>query len=592
MVAISRTVLRARKKKAYSSIQANRFEDARKILSGVCKSAPRDPEAQFLLGVVSGQLGRLVEAINHCAKAVKLKPDYVDAWYNLAQAHMHCDMAQDAVSAYKKVIELKPDYVEAHYNLGYAMEQLGDYESAVSSYRMAVCIKPDYAEAYCNLGNLINNINQSSRSEGLNYLKLAVRINPAYLKGHLYLGRALNQMGQIDEALEHYDKILKQDPRHIEAICAIALAYEKSGDFDKAAMFLEPLLDQTDINVANAFAVVAVHIGRTEEAIQRMEAVLEKGGLGKSDARALHFKLGKLLDRSGEYQRAFNHLNQGNILKRSDYDVEVVLSDFDTIRSFFDSSRMANLPRSTNASETPVFIVGMPRSGTTLTEQILDSHPQVFGAGELVFVEDSVSAIGACSGLGKDYPDCLEGASGKVMEEISAGHLKKLQHLAPDAMRIVDKMPHNFRYLGLIELLFPGARVIHCMRHPYDTCLSIYSYDFNAMHGYSTDLGWLGQYYLKYQELMEHWKSVLRVPMLDVRYEDLVSDQEKTMRQIIDFCGLPWDERCLSFHKNQRSVNTISYDQVRRPIYTKSVARWRHYEQYLEPLRDILDIND
>ncbi len=592
MAIASRTALRARKKKAFSCIQAGRFGEAGKILSGVCKSDPRDPEAHFLFGVVNGQLGHLTEAVEYCRKAVKLKPDYFDAWYNLAQAYMHCDKPQDAASAYKSVIGLKPDYVEAHYNLGYALEQMGDYEAAIKSYREAVRVKPDYAEAYCNLGNLINNINQGSKAEGLGYLKLAVRINPGYLKGRLYLGRALAQNGDIDEALEQYDKILEQDSRHVEALCAKALAYEKSGDFDKAARVLEPLLAQPDSNVAGAYAAVAVHIDKTEAAIRYMEAILVKGGLNHSEARTLHFQLGKLLDRSGEYERAFKHFRQGNELKRSNYDIDAELLSFDGIRNFFTSSRMGGLPRSTELSETPVFIVGMPRSGTTLIEQILDSHPRVFGAGELVFVEDSAGAIGARSGPGRGYPDCLEKMNSKVMEAVSAGHLRKLQEFAPDALRVVDKMPHNFRYLGLIELLFPGARVIHCMRHPCDTCLSIYSYDFNAMHAYSTDLGWLGRYYLKYQELMEHWKSVLRIPILDVKYEELVSDQEAMTRRLIEFCGLDWEEECLAFHKNKRSVNTISYDQVRRPIYAKSVARWRHYEQQLEPLRRALNLYD
>lgn len=592
MAVASRAVLRARKKKAFSCIQANRFDEARTILSGICKANPRDAETHFLFGVVNGQLGLLDDAIEHCATAVKLKPDYVDAWYNLAQAYMHSDRPQDAVAAYKKVTDLKSDYVEAHFNLGFALEQLGDYASAIKSYRKAVSIKPDYAEAYCNLGNLINNINQGSKLEGLSYLKLAVRINPAYLKGRLYLGRALSQNGGIEEALEQYDKILEQEPRHIEALCAKALAYEKKGDFQNAAALLEPLLDQVDIHVAGAFAAVAVHIDRSEEAIQSMEAVLDKGGINSSDARSLHFRLGKLLDRAGEYERAFNHFSQANKLKPFEYDVDAALSSFDDIRNFFTPSRMADLPRSAELSVTPIFIVGMPRSGTTLIEQILDSHPQVYGAGELVFVEDSASAIGARSGRNRGYPDCMDGVSSKVIEEISARHLKKLQEFAPDALRIVDKMPHNFRYLGLIELLFPGARVIHCMRHPCDTCLSIYSYDFNAMHAYSTDLGWLGQYYLKYQELMEYWKSVLQIPILDVKYEELVSDQETMTRRLIEFCGLDWDEQCLAFHKNKRSVNTISYDQVRQPIYAKSVARWRHYEQQLEPLRRVLNLFD
>ena len=263
---------------------------------------------------------------------------------------------------------------------------------------------------------------------------------------------------------------------------------------------------------------------------------------------------------------------------------------FDKIIEFFCEEKLSALPRSDNQSQTPVFIVGMPRSGTTLVEQILDSHSQVFGAGELTLTENTDVALCTRTGQRKNYPLYLSDTTQQMLNDAANRHLEKLKALAPDAARVLDKMPHNFRYLGLIELLFPRARVIQCARDPLDTCLSIYSHDFNGMHGYSTDLAWLGQYFLEYQALMDHWIQVLTIPILVVNYEDIVVDQERMTRKLVEFCGLPWEEQCLHFYRNKRSVNTFSYDQVRRPIYNKSVARWRHYEGYLGPLKRALGI--
>jgi tetratricopeptide (TPR) repeat protein len=589
---MNRVAPRSRKKKAWSLLQAGRFQEACDLYKVICKRNSEDAEAWFLCGALSGQLGQFDNAIDCCRKAVGLKPDYLEAWYNLAQAYMHCDRTAEAITAYRKAIEIKPDYVEAHFNLGYALEQSGDYAGAIQSYRKAIDITPDYVEAYCNLGNLMNNINQGSREDGIAYLRLALRIDPSYSAGWIYLGRALHQTGQLDEALDSFDTVLDKEPGNIETISAKALVYEKQGEFDKAYSLLQPLLGNADANIAAAFAAVASRLGKSDEAIALLEVVLQRASLNAGDSRTLHLRLGRLLDRKGDYDAAFDHFRRGNALKRSGYDADAILGRFDEIRDYFSESRMAGLPRATNQSQTPVFIVGMPRSGTTLVEQILDSHPGVFGAGELTFMEDSDHALQARVGKRNlAYPAYLQGVTSDVLDDVANKHLAALSGLAPDRLRIVDKMPHNFRYLALIELLFPAARVIHCSRHPLDTCLSIYSYDFNAMHAYSTDMNWLGQYYRKYMELMAHWKQVLRIPLLEVSYEALIADQEAVTRKLLAFCGLSWDERCLDFYNNRRSVNTISYDQVRQPINDSSVARWRHYEQHLGALKQALGID-
>jgi hypothetical protein len=230
----------------------------------------------------------------------------------------------------------------------------------------------------------------------------------------------------------------------------------------------------------------------------------------------------------------------------------------------------------------------MPRSGTTLVEQILASHPAVFGAGELLRVGEIAQRLPSALGSRLDYPLCLADFSQQAADAAAQEYLDYLQSLSGgEATRVTDKMPGNFMHLGLIDLLFPGARIIHCMRDPLDTCLSCYSQNFNG-HEYTHDLSHLGHFYRDYQRIMQHWRGVVRVPVLEVQYEALVEDPEPGSRRLIEFCGLPWDDSCLRFYENKRTVVTASYDQVRRPIYKTSTERWRNYERHIDPLKAAL----
>ncbi len=261
----------------------------------------------------------------------------------------------------------------------------------------------------------------------------------------------------------------------------------------------------------------------------------------------------------------------------------------DRLIAAFTPERLQSLPRAQHDSKTPVFILGMPRSGTSLVEQILASHPQVHGAGELNNIMRLESGMPDLVGGGKRFPDGLNKLTQEHVDELASHYLEHLAELSPDALRVTDKMPNNFLHLGTIQLLFPDARIIHCMRDPLDTCLSCYFQNFFAQHPYTNDLGHLGAYYNGYERLMAHWKQTLDLPIFDIRYEDLVENQETKSREMIEFIGLEWDEACLKFHENKRIGRTASYDQVRQPIYKGSVARWRNYESHLEPLRKALE---
>jgi hypothetical protein len=304
---------------------------------------------------------------------------------------------------------------------------------------------------------------------------------------------------------------------------------------------------------------------------------------------AAHFSLGRLYDRAGDYNRAFVHFQAGNNLKPSDFDRGEFTRFIDDLINTFDVDFMRNAPCAHHGSRRPVFIVGMPRSGTSLVEQILASHPEVCGGGELEDIRHIAFGAGAWLGSSHTYPRVVRELAAADCDTLAAGYLKKLAVLSPQARCVTDKMPQNFLALGLIALLFPEARVIHCLRDPLDTCLSCYFHDFTGYHPYAYRLEGLGFYYRQYQRLMRHWRAVLPIPMLDVVYEDLVADPEAGIRQLLAFCELDWDERCLRFYESERIVHTSSYQQVRRPIYKSSLGRWRHYAAHLEPLRRALE---
>jgi len=303
------------------------------------------------------------------------------------------------------------------------------------------------------------------------------------------------------------------------------------------------------------------------------------------DNIALNFAAAELLDRVGRYDEAFAHARQANQLVGAKYEPAQVERSVDALIAYFTRRKIQSLPRSTLGDERPVFIVGMPRSGTSLVEQILASHPDVYGAGELEAIfQIAGQAEARLSGRGFAFPQSLDGITSSLADELAANYLRPLTALAPAARRITDKLPLNFLQLGLISILFPQARVIHCMRDPRDTCLSCYMTHFSSGNEFSYDLRSCGHFYRQYEKLMTHWKRALDLPILDVIYGQLVEDAEGQSRRMVEFLGLPWDPQCLRFYDNTRYVPTASNAQVRQPIYQSSVGRWRHYDKHLAPL--------
>lgn len=360
------------------------------------------------------------------------------------------------------------------------------------------------------------------------------------------------------EAIDLDRRALSLDPRHVAALSHLArLKKFQAGDADLAAL---------------------------------EQAAREANGLPESKRAVLFFALAKAYDDTGDYERAFHCLVRANGLKRAgmEYDVSRDIRLFDEIISVFNADLVARFEHAGSTSDLPILIVGMPRSGTTLVEQVLASHPAVHGGGELPDLEEMAVVPSVMSASGRSFPHAVAELAPADLAKLGQGYVSRLGRSAPGSVRVTDKTPMNFRYLGFARLIVPRARVIHCMRDPLDTCLSCYSLPFTGVD-FSYDLLELGRYYRGYAKLMDHWRSVLPGEwMLDVQYENLVEDIEREARRIVAHCGLEWEDSCLDFHATERNVQTASFAQVREPLYRGSVGRSRRYEPYIRPLIDVL----
>jgi tetratricopeptide (TPR) repeat protein len=394
-------------------------------------------------------------------------------------------------------------------------------------------------------------------------------LNSAHSDALLGLAQLRLEQGQPVAAIELLERILARDPENVIARSHTAeCAKVKPDDAHFAALR------------------------------RRFEAARSGSRpLDGQQAIALHFALGKCHDDVGDYGEAFAHFAEANRRMRATlrYDASKTARQFEAVRHFFTAEKFRQLrpaqPDDANV-ELPVFVLGMPRSGTTLVEQILSSHPKVHGAGELrellSICQQPTAALPG--GNAAAYPDNLAQATPQTLAIWGADYLNRLRRLAPDARRITDKMPTNFFALGLIHLMLPGARIVHVRRDPLDTCLSNFFHNFNTRQEYTYDLRELGHYYTEYEKLMEHWRSVLPADsFIEVQYEDIVADLEGQARRLLDYCGLDWSDACLDFHRNTRDVRTASVMQVRQPLYRNSVQRWRNYAAFLGPLREALE---
>jgi len=528
-----------------------RLEEAEAMLRQAIALMPDYPEAHSNLGNVLNDQGRPDEAERALRHAIALRPDYPQAHSNLGNALLSLGRPGEAEAAYRHAIGLKPDYPEAHSNLGIVLKDLGRLGEAEAALRHAVALRPDYPEAWSNLGNVLKSLGRLDEAEAA--LHHAIALRPNFAPAYNNLGNLLKELGRIAQAREAAEQAVRLAPRN-------TLFFRNLGELRRF--------------VAGDPVVAA------------MEA-LDPASLCVADRIELHFGLAKAYEDVGRHEDAFRQLLAGNALKRRHvaYDEAAILGAMARVETAFTPALIRSRQGAGESSRLPVFIVGMMRSGTTLVEQILASHPGAFGGGELKHFGNIVGDVRPPEGGSEEFPELVSRLSGEQIREIGARYLAAIGPLAPAAARITDKMPSNFFFAGLIHLALPDAAIIHTVRDPVDTCVSCFSKLFSEAQNHTYDLAELGRYYRRYQALMAHWHRVLpHGRILDVHYEDVVADLEGAARRIVAHCGLEWDARCLDFHRTRRPVHTASATQVRQPIYRSSVGRRHAYDEFLGPL--------
>jgi len=552
-------------------------------------AAPDRAALHTVLGAALKDQGRLEAAMAAFREAVARAPDDADAWMNLGVACQAGGRGDAAAEAYGRVIALAPDHAVAHLNLGLLHQAGGDPRRALTHLERAAALRPDLAPAQRALGDARMDLGLAEAARDA--LARAVALEPDHVGGRCRLAGALLALGDGPGCLAEFDAALARAPNAEEVVAGKARALETLGDREAAWALLAPRLDvpRPGVGVLTGFAALSRRLGREEEALARIRRRLEDDGLADAGRAALGFAAGSLSDRLERYDEAFALYREANARSGARYDPAETERLTERLTAAFPADALRRLPRASGRDGRPVFIVGMPRSGTSLVEQIVGSHPAVHPGGERMDVPRAAAALPGVLGTRTPYPECVAGLTAAAADRLAGAVLAAWGAGDEGAERLTDKLPQNFLHLGLIALLFPGARVIHCARDPLDTCLSCYFQPFVATHQpYAFDLGALGHYYRQYRRLMRHWAGALDLPLLEVRYEDLVARQEAVSREVIAFLGLDWDDACLRFHESARTVYTASYAQVRRPMYASSAGRWRRYAAHLGPLIEAL----
>jgi tetratricopeptide (TPR) repeat protein len=611
--------------------ESGRVGEAESLYRSILQEQPRHPHALHLLGLCFHQAGRHREAIDLIHQALAALGPHPAFHSNLAAIYLAVGLWVEAEAHAREALRFQPDNAEASYNLGVALHRKGQLPEAASAFRETLRLNPNHGGARHNLALIPNQ--QSHLGDVIARLSALVRLDPGNAQAHNELGVALLGTGRPEEAARHlgealrltpdsaeghrnqgvaqlrlnrpeeaircFREALRINPAHVKARNNLATTFEAQGRVDEAVAEFREILRVDPANSQAIFSlseIAAAGRYRFDDAeMLRIRELLARDDLPIDDRCRLHFALAQLLDKAGAYDEAFAHARRANEL-RQEIDHHCGLTfDPDEHRRFVDRLIATFTPSYFDRvksfgvdSDLPIFVVGMLRSGTSLAEQILASHPRVHGAGELQYLGTLAETLQRTLRAPEGHPECSNRLDTARTQVLAEEYLQRLRHLGGGAARVIDKYPLNFLHLGLIATLFPKAQIIHCRRDPIDTCLSCHFQNFAGPFPFTKDLRHLGLYYREYERLVAHLATVLPLPIFELSYEELTAEQEATSRRLVAFCGLEWDERCLRFHETERPVWTASVLQVRQPLYPSSVRRWKRYESHLRPLLDAL----
>ena len=606
--------------------QAKNLDAATIALERAIALDPNSVQAWNNLGIVYFDKRQFRKAVEAYEKSIALNPSYAEAYNNLGNAIRMVEGPQAALVEYERAIEQRENYAEAYNNMGTALRDMQRFDEAELAFLRALAFRPSYIEATNNLANLM--IFQKRYDEALRLLGDLLKLYPKDPQTLVNVARTQLLRGSHLQAEGAVKAVLAENPDSVDALNLYGQICHELDRYDDALVSLERALalDPGNLEALNHYGVVLKSVGRLDDARKAfiralevepralgaysnivdlekftpdnplfiaMRQIIERAKDPEHERfTAMHFALGKAYEDMGEYETSLRHYGIGARQKRStlNYDEAEVFKFFDDIRVTFDEDYFRNKPFEGRPTKLPIFIIGMPRSGSTLTEQIISSHPKVFGAGEIKTLSASIGMLRVKFPSLARFPQLARTMRPTQFGALADSYLKAIGSYSETATRVTDKLLTNYYFAGLINTLFPNAKIIHTMRNPVDSCLSSYTKLFQDDMPHSYDFRELGRYYGKYWELMAHWRKILPAgAMLEVKYEDLVANPEAKAREVVAFCGLEWDDRCLKFHESDRPVKTASVSQVRQPLYTSSVERWRRYGDGLLPLVEALE---
>ena len=591
---------------------------------------PNSAQAHNNLGIVFYYKREFEKAADSYRKAISLDDKYAEAHNNLGNALRALGRGAEALKEYESAIESRENYPEAYNNLGTVLRDMQKFEEAELSYRRATALRPDYLEALNNMAGLL--IGQKRYDEALRTLadthkahpndlptllnitraqllranypiadraaKMALKIDPENIEALILYGQTCHELDRYEDALASFEKALKLQPNNIEALNFYGIALKSVGRLDDArTTFAKALEVQPRAMGTYSNLVDLEKFTEDNPLFKAMVGILERAKNPEEEHfTGLHFALGKAYDDMGNYPKAFEHFSTGARLKRKTltYNEAEVFGFFDEIKQVFSKEFLDKRVYEGNPTTLPIFIIGMPRSGSTLTEQIISAHPDIYGAGEIKTLSMCLGQLRQKYPLLPKYPAMAAQMKASQFAAVADAYLGFIKQMSENkSLRVTDKLLTNYYFAGFINMLYPKAKIIHTMRNPVDTCWSSFTKLYKDDMPHSYDLRELGRYYRKYMDIMEYWRQTLpKGFMLDVVYEDVVANGETKAREIIEFLGLPWNEKCLDFHRSERAVKTASVAQVRKPLYSSSVERWRRYGDLLKPLADAIEGKD
>lgn len=575
-------------RKADMAMTNQQWHEAIRLYEALRAERPKDARVLYALGVANLQARQLPQALSCLELAAKDRAPEPALLHHLAMAYSGLARWEEACACLERLHAMQPQVWEIAIQLAETQHKCGRYAAAFTSYKKAQALRPSETRVLLRLGNCLFALGRFA--EAAEYYQMAASRNPGWAEAFYNLSLALRNAHRYPAARQAAEKALSVKPDYPAALLNLGVLTEQAGDITGAAalyrqvLVIEPGFAEAYWSLANLRST-----SFTESELLAMQALLAQGGLSRERQVYLNFTLAKYWEDERDYAKSFEYLQIANAQKRetAPYSRTYVEQQFSALRRIFTRAFMSTAPINADRRYTPIFIVGMPRSGTSLIEQILASHSQVAGCGELPTAQ-RLAFIDVPAHYQVSFPDVVTGFFERDWAALGAAYVREVSPFLEGKFHFTDKTPANFLVIGFLRMMFPSARFIHARRNPLDTCLSCYKQYFSDAQNFSYSLEDLAHYYHYFERLMAWWHSQLPGEILDLEYESLIGDQKGQTRRMLEFCGLPWEAGCLDFHRIRRAVQTASVGQVRQPLYATSVQSWKRYEPYIQTLIDAL----